>query len=378
EQMKERRGVKQDTELSAADLKELVSQFKVRVREELGHDFPLDPQEQLWGAIGAVFGSWMNPRAITYRRLHNIPADWGTAVNVQSMVFGNMGDDCATGVAFTRNPSTGEKVFYGEFLVNAQGEDVVAGIRTPQPINKDGSDSDLPSMEEVLPECYAQLVEIKNILEKHYRDMQDIEFTIEKGKLYMLQTRNGKRTARAAVKIAVDMVDEGLISEEEAVLRIEPDQLDQLLHPTLDPKAPREVIARGLPASPGAASGEVVFTADEAEELGKKGHKVILVRVETSPEDIHGMHAAQGILTARGGMTSHAAVVARGMGKCCVSGCGDIRVDYQAQQFVTAGGVTIRKGDLITLDGSTGEVMKGKVPTVEPELTGEFGRLMEW
>ncbi|GAB4184033.1 MAG: pyruvate, phosphate dikinase [Geothermobacteraceae bacterium] len=378
EQMKERRGVKQDTELSAGDLKELVSQFKVRVREELGHDFPLDPQEQLWGAIGAVFGSWMNPRAITYRRLHNIPADWGTAVNVQAMVFGNMGDDCATGVAFTRNPSTGEKVFYGEFLVNAQGEDVVAGIRTPQPINKDGGDSDLPSMEEVLPECYAQLVEIKNILEKHYRDMQDIEFTIEKGKLYMLQTRNGKRTARAAVKIAVDMVDEGLISEEEAVLRIEPDQLDQLLHPTLDPKAPREVIARGLPASPGAASGEVVFTADEAEELGKKGHKVILVRVETSPEDIHGMHAAQGILTARGGMTSHAAVVARGMGKCCVSGCGDIRVDYQAQQFVTAGGVTIRKGDLITLDGSTGEVMKGKVPTVEPELTGEFGRLMEW
>ncbi|TYO96392.1 pyruvate phosphate dikinase [Geothermobacter ehrlichii] len=378
EQMKERRGVTQDTELTADDLKELVDQFKLRVREELGHDFPLDPQQQLWGAIGAVFGSWMNPRAITYRRLHNIPAEWGTAVNVQAMVFGNMGDDCATGVAFTRDPSTGEKVFYGEFLVNAQGEDVVAGIRTPQPINSSGADSDLPSMEEVMPECYAQLVEIKNILEKHYRDMQDIEFTIEKGKLYMLQTRNGKRTARAAVKIAVDMVEEGLISEKEAVMRIEPAQLDQLLHPTLDPKAPREVIAKGLPASPGAACGEVVFTADEAEELGKKGHKVILVRIETSPEDIHGMHAAQGILTARGGMTSHAAVVARGMGKCCVSGCGDIKVDYRQECFVTRDGVTIRKGDLITLDGSTGEVMKGRVPTVEPELTGDFSKLMEW
>ncbi len=378
EQMKQRRGVTQDTDLTADDLKELVDQFKLRVREELGHDFPLDPQQQLWGAIGAVFGSWMNPRAITYRRLHNIPAEWGTAVNVQAMVFGNMGDDCATGVAFTRDPSTGEKVFYGEFLVNAQGEDVVAGIRTPQPINKDGADSELPSMEEVMPECYAQLVEIKNILEKHYRDMQDIEFTIEKGRLYMLQTRNGKRTARAAVKIAVDMVEEGLISEKEAVLRIEPAQLDQLLHPTLDPKAPREVIARGLPASPGAACGEVVFTADEAEERGKKGHKVILVRVETSPEDIHGMHAAQGILTARGGMTSHAAVVARGMGKCCVSGCGDITVDYRQECFVTRDGVTIRKGELITLDGSTGEVMKGRVPTVEPELTGDFSRLMEW
>jgi len=378
EQMKEQRGVAQDTELTAADLKELVALFKARVREELGHDFPLDPQDQLWGAIGAVFGSWMNPRAITYRRLHNIPAEWGTAVNVQSMVFGNMGDDCATGVAFTRDPSTGDKIFYGEFLVNAQGEDVVAGIRTPQPINKDGGESHLPSMEEVLPDCYEQLVKIKNILESHYRDMQDIEFTIEKHKLYMLQTRNGKRTAKAAVKVAVDMVNEGLISKEEAVLRVEPEQLDQLLHPTLDPDAPREVIAKGLPASPGAACGEIVFTADEAEEAAKSGHKVILVRVETSPEDIHGMNAAQGILTARGGMTSHAAVVARGMGKCCVSGCGEIKVDYRSETLTTVGGMVLKKGDLITLDGSTGEVMKGKVPTVDPELTGDFGQLMEW
>ncbi|ORJ57151.1 pyruvate, phosphate dikinase [Geothermobacter hydrogeniphilus] len=378
EQMKEQRGVAQDTDLTAADLRELVARFKNRVKEELGHDFPLDPQDQLWGAIGAVFGSWMNPRAITYRRLNNIPAEWGTAVTVQSMVFGNMGDDCATGVAFTRDPSTGEKIFYGEFLVNAQGEDVVAGIRTPQPINRDGGDSELPSMEEVLPECYAQLVKIKNILESHYRDMQDIEFTIEKHKLYMLQTRSGKRTARAAVKIAVDMVNEGLISQQEAIMRVEPEQLDQLLHPTLDPAAPREVIAKGLPASPGAACGEIVFTADEAEEAAKGGHKVILVRVETSPEDIHGMNAAQGILTARGGMTSHAAVVARGMGKCCVSGCGDIKVDYRAETLTTLSGLTLKKGELITLDGSTGEVMKGKVPTVDPELTGDFSQLMEW
>jgi len=378
EQMKEKRDVEQDTALTAADLKELVGQFKQKVKEELGHDFPEEPKEQLWGAIGAVFGSWMNPRAITYRKLNNISAEWGTAVNVQSMVFGNMGEDCATGVAFTRNPSTGENLFYGEFLVNAQGEDVVAGIRTPQPIRKERSDAEHPSMEEVMPECFEQLVKIRGILESHYRDMQDIEFTIEKGKLYMLQTRNGKRTANAAVKIAVDMVSEGLINEKEAVLRVEPQQLDQLLHPSLDPKAPKTVVAKGLPASPGAASGEVVFTADEAEEAAKIGLKVILVRIETSPEDIHGMHAAQGILTARGGMTSHAAVVARGMGKCCVAGCGDIKVDYRAQQFTARDGSVIKKGDVITLDGSTGEVMKGEVPTVQPELSGDFGKLMTW
>jgi pyruvate, orthophosphate dikinase len=378
EQMKESRGVKNDTDLSAEDMKELVGLFKNKVKEELGRDFPEDPQEQLWGAIGAVFGSWMNPRAITYRRLNNLPSDWGTAVNVQSMVFGNMGNDCATGVAFTRNPSTGEKVFFGEFLVNAQGEDVVAGIRTPQPIQKSQGDGTLPSMEEVMPESYDQLMKIQETLEKHYRDMQDIEFTIEKSKLYMLQTRTGKRTSKASVKIAVDMVKEGLISEKEAVLRIDPLQLDQLLHPSLDPKAHKDVLCKGLPASPGAACGEVVFSADEAEEAARIGLKVILVRVETSPEDIHGMHAAQGILTARGGMTSHAAVVARGMGKCCVAGCGDIKVDYKAQKFVTTKGVTIAKGDVITLDGTTGEVIYGAVPTVQPELTGEFGQLMEW
>ena len=338
EQKKAERGVHLDTELTAADWKELVAKFKAKIRETLGTDFPEDPQEQLWGAIGAVFGSWMNQRAITYRKLNNIPADWGTAVNVQSMVFGNMGDDCATGVAFTRDPSTGENYFYGEYLVNAQGEDVVAGIRTPQPINRaNGSDSCLPSMEEVLPECYRQLAQIRGILEKHYKDMQDIEFTIEKHKLYMLQTRNGKRTAPAAIKIAVDMVNEGLIDEKTAVQRVQPSQLDQLLHPSLDPKAPKKIVAKGLPASPGAASGEVVFTADEAEAAAKIGLKVILVRVETSPEDIHGMHAAQGILTARGGMTSHAAVVARGMGKCCVAGCGDIKVDYANQCFTASG-----------------------------------------
>ncbi|SDD82969.1 pyruvate, phosphate dikinase [Desulfuromonas thiophila] len=378
EQMKEHRGVEEDTALTAADLKELVTLFKNRYREELGEAFPEDPQEQLWGAIGAVFGSWMNPRAITYRKLNNIPADWGTAVNVQSMVFGNMGNDCATGVAFTRNPSTGENLFFGEFLVNAQGEDVVAGIRTPQPINKAGGDGSLPSMEEVMPQSYTQLMEIQQKLEKHYRDMQDIEFTIEKGRLFMLQTRNGKRTARAAVKIAVDMVHEGLISEQEAVLRIAPEQLDQLLHPSLDPKAPKQIIAKGLPASPGAASGEVVFCADEAEQAKAQGRKVILVRIETSPEDIHGMHAAQGILTARGGMTSHAAVVARGMGKCCVSGCGDIKISYDKQQFTDKSGKVYNKGDIITLDGSSGEVMAGLVPTVQPELTGDFSELMTW
>ena len=377
ERRKEQRGVHLDTDLTAGDWKELVAQFKAAIREALDQEFPEDPQEQLWGAIGAVFGSWMNQRAITYRRLNNIPAEWGTAVNVQSMVFGNMGNDCATGVAFTRDPSTGEDYFYGEYLVNAQGEDVVAGIRTPQPINKaKHKPGDLPAMEDVLPECYAQLATIRTILEKHYQDMQDIEFTIEKGKLYMLQTRNGKRTAKAAIKIAVDMVKEGLIDEKTAVQRVAPSQLDQILHPSLDPNAVKTVIAKGLPASPGAASGEVVFTADEAEEAAGKGHKVILVRVETSPEDIHGMHAAQGILTARGGMTSHAAVVARGMGKCCVAGCGDIQVDYKTEQFTAKNGVVVKRGDIITLDGTSGEVMLGEVPTVSAQLTGDFASLM--
>ncbi len=377
EQKKEERGVHLDTDLSATDWKELVAAFKERIKDELGTAFPEDPQDQLWGAIGAVFGSWMNPRAITYRRLNNIPAEWGTAVNVQSMVYGNMGDDCATGVAFTRDPSTGENYFYGEYLVNAQGEDVVAGIRTPQPINR-AKATNLPPMEEVLPECYQQLAAIRSILEKHYKDMQDIEFTIEKGKLFMLQTRNGKRTAPAAIKIAVDMVAEGLIDEKTAVKRVAPEQLDQLLHPSLDPKAEKTIIAKGLPASPGAVSGSVVFTADEAESEAKTGRKVILVRVETSPEDIHGMHAAQGILTARGGMTSHAAVVARGMGKCCVAGCGDIKVDYANQTFTARNGVVVKKGDMITLDGTQGEVMLGAVPTVSPKLTEDFNTLMVW
>jgi pyruvate,orthophosphate dikinase len=379
EQKKEEKGVHLDTDLTAQDWKDLVALFKKTIKQELGHSFPEDPQEQLWGAIGAVFGSWMNQRAITYRRLNNIPAEWGTAVNVQSMVFGNMGNDCATGVAFTRDPSTGENYFYGEFLVNAQGEDVVAGIRTPQPINRDKhKDGKLPSMEEVMPECYGQLVKIRDILEKHYKDMQDIEFTIETGVLYMLQTRNGKRTAPAAIKTAVDMVKEGLIDEKTAVLRVAPSQLDQLLHPSLDPKAVKNIIAKGLPASPGAVSGEVIFTADEAEAEAKLGRKVILVRIETSPEDIHGMHAAQGILTARGGMTSHAAVVARGMGKCCVAGCSDIKVDYSTGTFTARNGVVVKKGDIITLDGSSGEVMLGAVPTVPVQLTGDFGTLMTW
>jgi len=379
EKKKEARGVHLDTELTALDWKELVAQFKAKIRETLGVEFPEEPEEQLWGAIGAVFGSWMNQRAITYRRLNSIPADWGTAVNVQSMVFGNMGDDCATGVAFTRDPSTGENYFYGEYLVNAQGEDVVAGIRTPQPINRaKHKPGDLPSMEEVMPDCYLQLSGIRDILERHYKDMQDIEFTIEKGILYMLQTRSGKRTAKAAIKIAVDMVTEGLIDEKTAVLRVQPSQLDQLLHPSLDPNAVKKIIAKGLPASPGASSGEVVFTADEAESAAKLGLKVILVRVETSPEDIHGMHAAQGILTARGGMTSHAAVVARGMGKCCVAGCGDIKVDYQTGQFVAKDGSVVKKGDVITLDGSTGEVMLGAVATVAAGVSGDFSKLMGW
>ena len=377
EDKKAEKGVHLDTELTASDWKDLVAAFKAAIKENLDVAFPEDPEAQLWGAIGAVFGSWMNQRAITYRRLNNIPAEWGTAVNVQSMVYGNMGDDCATGVAFTRDPSTGENYFYGEYLVNAQGEDVVAGIRTPQPINRAKATS-LPPMEEVLPECYQELAKIRDILEKHYKDMQDIEFTIEKGKLFMLQTRNGKRTAPAAIKIAVDMVREGLIDEKAAVLRVAPSQLDQLLHPSLDPKAVKNIIAKGLPASPGAVSGEVIFTADEAEAEAKTGRRVILVRVETSPEDIHGMHAAQGILTARGGMTSHAAVVARGMGKCCVAGCGDIKVDYASQSFTTRNGTVVKRGDIITLDGSLGEVILGAVPTVSPQLTGDFAQLMQW
>ncbi|MCK4620917.1 MAG: pyruvate, phosphate dikinase [Desulfuromonadales bacterium] len=379
EKMKEDRGVELDTDLNAADLKQLVGLFKKKVQDELGQGFPEDLEEQLWGAIGAVFGSWMNQRAITYRKLNDIPAEWGTAVNVQSMVYGNMGDDCATGVAFTRDPSTGENYFYGEYLINAQGEDVVAGIRTPQPINNlKHKDSDLPSMEDVLPECYQKLVTIRETLEQHYREMQDIEFTIEKGKLYMLQTRNGKRTAKAAIHIAVEMVKEGLIDEKEAVLRIDPDQLDQLLHPSIDPAAEKNIIAKGLPASPGAATGVVVFSADEAEEQSRLKKRVILVRVETSPEDIHGMHAAQGILTARGGMTSHAAVVARGMGKCCVAGCGDVKIDYEKQQLTTKSGVLVKRGDMVTLDGSAGEVILGDVPKVQPEVSGDFANLMGW
>jgi len=377
---KERKGYSLDTDLTADDWAELVVRYKKRVKDELSHDFPQDPHEQLWGAIGAVFGSWMNQRAITYRKLHNIPENWGTAVNVQAMVFGNMGDTSATGVAFTRNPSTGEKKLYGEFLINAQGEDVVAGIRTPQEISEEArkeAGSDKPSMEYTLPKAYAELKRIYNVLERHYRDMQDLEFTVEQGKLWMLQTRSGKRTAKAALRIAVELANEGLISKSDAVLRIEPLTLDQLLHPTIDPRAHRRVIATGLPASPGAASGEIVFSPDEAAQLKSDGRKVVLVRVETSPEDIHGMHAAEGILTTRGGMTSHAAVVARGMGKPCVSGAGSLRVDY-AGGSMTAGGQTFKKGDYITVDGSTGQVLAGKVDMIEPQLSGEFATLIGW
>src|SRR5262249_37332765 len=377
---KERQGYSLDTDLSADDWAELVVRYKKRVKDELGHDFPQDPHEQLWGAIGAVFGSWMNQRAITYRRLHNIPENWGTAVNVQAMVFGNMGDTSATGVALTRNPSTGEKKLYGEFLLNAQGEDVVAGIRTPQEITEEArkeAGSDKPSMESAMPAAFAELKRIQGALEKHYRDMQDLEFTVEQGKLWMLQTRNGKRTAKAALRIAVELAQEKLISKEEAVTRIDPASLDQLLPPTIDPDAERKIIATGLPASPGAACGEIVFSSEEAELLKSQGHKVVLVRVETSPEDIHGMHAAEGILTTRGGMTSHAAVVARGMGKPCLAGAGALRVDYPAQTMTT-GGVTMKKGDIITIDGSTGQVLAGKVAMREPELAGEFGTLMKW
>jgi pyruvate,orthophosphate dikinase len=380
EHLKERRGVELDTALRAADWRELVGEYLELVAEHTGKPFPQDPLEQLWGAVGAVFRSWGNERAIRYRKIHGIPGDWGTAVNVQAMVFGNMGDDCATGVAFTRNPSTGERSFYGEYLKNAQGEDVVAGIRTPQPINRasrEPGQEHLPTLEEEMPAAYRDLVAVYQRLEKHYRDMQDIEFTIQRGKLWMLQTRNGKRTVRSAVRIATEMAKEGLVSREEAVLRVDPGALEQLLHPTLDPNAVRTVIAKGLPASPGAAVGNVVFSADEAEARAKAGEKVILVRIETSPEDIHGMHAAQGILTARGGMTSHAAVVARGMGKCCVAGCGVLRIDYAARQLRVDGQV-VRAGDPITLDGSTGEVMLGAMPTVTPELGGAFAELMTW
>ena len=377
---KERQGYSLDTDLTADDWADLIVKYKKRVKDELGNDFPQDPHAQLWGAIGAVFGSWMNQRANTYRRLHGIPESWGTAVNVQAMVFGNMGETSATGVAFTRNPSTGEKKLYGEFLINAQGEDVVAGIRTPQEISEAArleAGSDKPSMQATLPKAYAELTRIYNALEKHYRDMQDLEFTVEQGKLWMLQTRNGKRTAKASLRIAVELANEGLITRNEAVLRVDPLSLDQLLHPTIDPKAQRNVIATGLPASPGAAAGEIVFSSDEAALLKADGRKVVLVRIETSPEDIHGMHAAEGILTTRGGMTSHAAVVARGMGKPCVSGAGQIRVDYAAGTM-TAGGKVFKKGDHITVDGSTGQVLEGKVEMVQPELSGEFSTLIGW
>ncbi len=377
---KEQKGFVLDTDLAAADWKVLIDAFKAKVAADSGKPFPQEPAAQLWGAVGAVFSSWMNPRAKTYRRLNNIPEAWGTAVTVQAMVFGNMGDTSATGVAFTRNPSTGVHELYGEFLVNAQGEDVVAGIRTPQNITEAArleAGSDRPSLEKVMPDVFKSFVETTQLLERHYRDMQDMEFTVERGKLWMLQTRNGKRTAKAALRIAVDMANEGLISRQDAIMRIDPASLDQLLHPTIDPEAERHLFATGLPASPGAAQGEVVFSSEEAEAAKAAGRKTILVRAETSPNDINGMHAAEGILTTRGGMTSHAAVVARGMGKPCVSGAGSIRVDYVARTAV-AGGVTIRKGDVITIDGSSGQVLRGRVAMREPELSGDFSTLMEW
>jgi pyruvate,orthophosphate dikinase len=369
--------VVEDTALSVEDWQRVVEEYKTMVAEETGAPFPQEPADQLWGAIGAVFGSWMNPRANVYRRLHDIPASWGTAVNVQAMVFGNMGDDCATGVCFTRDPSTGLNEFYGEYLVNAQGEDVVAGIRTPRPLSQVYAKPGETSMEAALPEAYAELNKVRDVLERHYKDMQDIEFTVQQNKLYMLQTRSGKRSAAASLRIAVEMAESGLIDRDTAIMRVNPASLDQLLHPTLDPKATPKLFAKGLPASPGAASGAVVFSADEAELRAQKGDAVILVRIETSPEDIHGMHAARGILTTRGGMTSHAAVVARGMGRPCVAGAGGISVDYGAQTLA-AGGVVIRAGDIITLDGATGEVFAGPVKMIEPQLSGEFGTLMGW
>ena len=380
EDEKARNGHELDTELTAVEWQHITDLYKAVVEDELGAPFPQDPIVQLWGAVSAVFASWMNARAITYRHLHNIPAAWGTAVNIQAMVFGNLGSTSATGVAFTRNPSTGENALYGEFLVNAQGEDVVAGIRTPQSITEAArleSGSEKPSLEKLMPAAFAEFQEICHRLEAHYRDMQDLEFTIERGKLWMLQARSGKRTTRAAMKIAVDMVAEGVIGEEQAVARIDPASLDQLLHPTIDPRAERHVIGSGLPASPGAATGEIVFTAEEAVEAEADGRKVILVRVETSPEDIHGMHAAEGILTTRGGMTSHAAVVARGMGIPCVSGAGTMRVDLRNEHLIGMG-VTLKKGDIITIDGSSGQVLKGVVPMLQPALSGDFAQLMQW
>ena len=377
---KDRLGVTVDTDLSAGDWEKVVAEYKTVVERELGRPFPQDPNEQLWGAVSAVFASWMNDRAKFYRRMHDIPESWGTAVNIQSMVFGNMGETSATGVAFTRNPSTGEAKLYGEFLINAQGEDVVAGIRTPQSLTKAGREEmgeTAPSMEEAMPEVFGQFVDVVGTLERHYRDMQDIEFTVEQGRLWMLQTRNGKRTAKSALKVAVDLAAEGVISQEEAISRVEPSALDQLLHPTLDPNATRNVVAAGLPASPGAATGKICFDADEAERLSQLGDAVILVREETSPEDIHGMHAARGIVTARGGMTSHAAVVARGMGRPCVSGAGEIHIDEAGQTF-TARGRTFKAGEVITIDGSKGEVLDGAVAMIEPELTGDFQTLMGW
>ncbi len=388
---KSSRGVTEDTQLKTEDLKELVSEFRALIRKRVGRDIPQNPEEQLWEAIGAVFGSWHNERAITYRRINNIPGDWGTAVTVQSMVFGNLGDDCATGVAFTRNPSNGEKGIYGEFLVNAQGEDVVAGIRTPHPISKKAGlaeaeregmteqerrDKSL-SLEETFPKVYGELLKISKTLETHFKDCQDMEFTIERQKLFMLQTRTGKRTAEAAVRIAADMADEKLIDRRTALMRVDPVQLEQLLHPRLDPKFKKTVIARGLPASPGAVFGEVVFSADEAVAVSEAGRKVILVRIETSPEDIHGMQVAQGILTARGGMTSHAAVVARGMGKCCVAGCSSLEIDYNTGKM-KAGDTIVSRGEFITLDGTAGEVILGRVPTVDPEMSAFFTKFMSW
>ena len=361
-------GLRSDTEMGAGNWQQVVDRFLALVQEKTGTPFPSQPQDQLWGAIGAVFSSWMNQRAITYRRLNDIPESWGTAVNVQAIVFGNMGNDCATGVAFTRDPSTGENKFYGEYLINAQGEDVVAGIRTPKTIT---------DMQTEMPAIYSQLLDVRSLLEKHYRDMQDIEFTVQQSKLYMLQTRNGKRTAAAALKVACDMVREGLIDKTEAITRVSPASLEQLLHPTLDPKAERKLIAKGLPASPGAASGKIVFTAEEAEAQAEKGEKVILCRMETSPEDIHGMHAAAGILTTRGGMTSHAAVVARGMGRACVAGAGEVRIDSKAGTL-TSRGLTLKAGDIITIDGASGDVMRGAVPVIRPELSGDFAELMGW
>lgn len=375
ENMKKSKGYKSDTDLTAEDLKELVKEYK-EIGNKLGKVVPQDPWEQLWAGIGAVFGSWMVDRAITYRKLNNIPGDWGTAVNVQTMVFGNAGDDCATGVCFSRDPATGENVYYGEYLVNAQGEDVVAGIRTPQPMASKG---DGTSLEEKWPHLYQELVDVRNNLEKHYKDMQDMEFTIEHGKLWMLQCRNGKRTAAAAVRMAVEMVEEGLLNKEEAIMRVGAEQLDQLLHPMLDPKAPKNVIATGLPASPGAAVGRAVFCAEDAENWAAKGEKVILIRNETSPEDIGGMHASQGVITARGGMTSHAAVVARGMGTPCVSGSHDITISYKDKTMTTKSGAVIKEGDWVSLDGGKGQIIEGQVPTIKADTnTGNFGKLMSW